>query len=182
MRRIITRYLMVLILCMGISGTGINATCSQHRQHESITYVTHDKVEIEVTNKNVMTFLGAVRVANSGYTSTERGVAVYLVNKRDRINADGGNGALVAGIERNRILPLDSAVVKSFEALMHNTSLALKVNEGLEQGGSVPQVLLSQAGDVLANIQRMVSLAEELGVKLPPGVIDAMNIMERIAH
>lgn len=144
--------------------------------HEKpFTYTTQSGQELLVTNKNIKSFLRGIQVASSTYQSIQRGFVIAIAQARD-----AGDEQRVDLIY-NRFKPIDDAIKASFTGLAASTSTALILAE--DSGDqSVPAILISHAGDITLLLGRLLPLAGEFGIGLPPGFDDVLGIMEVLAR
>lgn len=168
-RKAVVVYLIALFCAMG----GMGMTCT----HASVDYKTHDNQIITVSNKNLQLFLRGVQISSRSYTSAEKAFAVVVLNYRDSGDMEA------ATVLYNRFKPIDDGIVQSFELLSRSIGTTLKINSDIsDKDMSVPQALIEHADDILAQMRRIVMMAEDFGVDLPPGFSDAFNIMERMVR
>ena len=168
MRQRLKMIVMLMCITLAVGGCGLI--------HEKpFTYTTHSGQELLVTNKNIKSFLRGVQVANSMYQSVQRGFVVAMAEAND-----AGNQQRVDLIY-NRFKPIDDAVRASFKGLAASTSTALVIAEDSGDQG-VPAILISHAGDITLLLTRLLPIAGEFGITLPPGFDDVLGIMEVLAR
>lgn len=163
--------LVLAVALMSMSAQGM--TC----KHPTIEYRTHSGQVVEISNQNLQVFLRGVQIASRSYTGTERALAVVILNHRDAGDMEA------ATVLYNRVKPIDTAIVDGFTALSHSIDITVKVNDSVNaKDMSVPQALIDHAGDILAQMQRILKIAEDNGIDLPPGFTDSLNMMELLTR
>lgn len=163
-----------ILLMLIVLSISISPACGTFNKKPFI-YETSQGQQLNVTNKNISMFLRGVQVSSSLYETAQH-VFVMEIGKAERAG-DTERADLIY----NRIKPIDDAVRASFKGLAASTSTTLLIAQ--ESGGKhVPKALLDHAGDITILLGRLLPLAEEFGIDLPPAFDDVLNIMEVLAR
>lgn len=142
---------------------------------KDFNYTTRDGVTVKISNDDLRVFMRSVQAVSSGYQTVQKKFLLDIDKAELRGDTERADGLY------NKFKPIDDMIMAGFEGLAASTSTTLTIAEELKKKQiSVPKVLINHAGDILLLMGRLIPLAEEFGIDLPPAfdvVLEALGVL-----